>query len=156
LGEILHPDKCNIPPSYRASVYLDTGDGILLPFYPVMVIDPSDHRVFRSGHGATGRAFESGSPFAVVGDGVSSGEFGLTRAQQHAFKEYQVVAAVPIRMAGDADMDDPIIGVLSVISKNNDQRYASDGNTINNDGINELQDLAARLGVACDGLQGLY
>ena len=79
-----------------------------------------------------------------------------TRAQQHAFKDDVIVAAVPIRMRGDSLADDPVIGVLSVISSENDGAYTQEDGTINNPGIEQLKTVADKIGIACDGLQGLY
>jgi hypothetical protein len=148
LGVILSPDASGIPDGYRVWVYLDNGE-LLLPWYPEIVANRSDPRVFEYGKGATGLAFAQEKPQVVVGDGVSDGEFGLTEAQQKAFANDQVVAAVPIRLLGD-----PVIGVLSVISSENDGSFGTHDRRVVESGVDLLNKLAGEIGTALDGFQG--
>lgn len=155
LRSILDSATCGIPESYTANVYLISENNTLMPFFPDQVSDKSDHRVFRVGKGCTGKCFQDESPYVVVGEGVSNGEFGLTKIQQREFKDYTVVAAVPIRLSGDSLDDDPVIGVLTVISKANGEEYGMLNGDVNESGIGHLNELATKVGIACDGLEGL-
>ena len=146
---ILEPEKTGIPDSYRTCVYLPD-NGLLLPWFPDFVNDTSDLRVFAYGKGATGTAYSEQRPVAVVGDAVSSEEYGLTPAQQELFANCQVVVAAPIRL-----LKDDVIGVLSTISEHNDGTFISDDAQIRAEGVNLLTELADEIGVTLEGMKGL-
>ncbi|HZV26217.1 MAG TPA: hypothetical protein VFG00_07990, partial [Acidothermaceae bacterium] len=108
--------------------------------------EPSDAAVFRSGQGATGTAYRDNKPVVAVEGAVSSGEFGLTAAQQKAFARDVVVAAVPVRLINSPQ----VVGVLTVISDQNlDETFATRSEVVKDDGIRLLEDLADKIG---DGL----
>lgn len=143
---VVDPRISGVDPLYEISVYLDGGDDCLLPWLPHRIEDLTDPRVFKYGEeptGATGYAFQGNYPVAVVGDAVSSAEYGLTPEQQAFFNSYQVVVAVPIT---NRQTDRPI-GVLTVISTFNDQSFITDDEEIQA-GIEILEHLAVEIGDA--------
>ncbi len=91
---------------------------ILRPIFPATAQDPT--REFRLNEGAVGRAFASGSIEVAVGDAVSSASYGLTEAQQVAFRPYRSVTAAPLR-----DAKGTVIGVLSGISRAESSYFVS-------------------------------
>lgn len=145
---LINPAQSRIPQNYAVSVYLEDG-GYLLPWFPNEVFDRDDPSVFQVGCGATGACVATGNPEVVVGDAVSSGESGLTPAQQSHFAAYQVVAAVPVTLENDA-----IVGAVTVISEENDGTFASVDGEIRSEGIFLLEDLADKVGEALS-MEGL-
>ena len=147
LSLLLGPQSL-IPAVYRPCVYIASGSDVLLPWWPHQTDDLNDPMVFRKGQGATGGAFATGEPVVVVGDAVSSNEYGLTPAQQEYFACGAVVVAVPIRRP-----DDQIVGVLSVLAETNDGFFASSNvppaeAEVDDARVQVLEDLADDIGRA--------
>jgi hypothetical protein len=147
LDSLLGPSS-GIPDGYDTTIYIASDAGLLLPWYPDLVADPADPTVFKIGCGATGYAFSEDAPIAVVGDAVSSGEYGLTPGQQQFFSDAAVVVAVPIHQ-----FPDQIVGALTVISDTNDEVFVSDGAKIQETGVRVLLALADRIGEALEGME---
>lgn len=145
LDDLLGPDS-GIPEEYRATVYLaDVDAGLLLPWYPHLIRDPGHPSVFKFGCGATGYAFRDGEPVVVVGDAVSTPEYGLSPSQQEFFADGAVVAAVPIRGADGAP-----VGTLCVFSTTNDGFFATEDDRIRirRAGVRVLLQVADKIGEA--------
>ena len=147
---ILDPAQSSIPASYTSSVYLDSGNKTLLPWYPELVSDPNDFRVFAHGNGATGKAFVTKNVKIVVGPAVSNSEHGLTPKQMDEFAGYSVVVAVPIRAPGDR-----IIGVLTLIAVENDGYFCSPTGQPVDAAIAGLNRTAREVTGALDGIRPL-
>jgi hypothetical protein len=146
--ESLLGSNSEIPDGYDTTIYIANDAGLLLPWYPDQVTDPADPTVFRIGCGATGYSVSEDAPIAVVGDAVSSGEYGLTPGQQQFFSAAAVVVAVPIHQLADQ-----IVGALTVISDTNDEFFVSDGARIQETGVRVLLALADRIGEALEGME---
>jgi hypothetical protein len=114
IGSILGLDPVGAPRHYQWTLYhYDSGRDRLVPSYPPET-GQADVRIFRRGHGATGLAYQTGAMAVATGDSVSDGSYGLTKAQQTAFREYRVVAAAPVKAGGFA------IGAVTAISREDD------------------------------------
>lgn len=125
---LCEPGSSPLPSHYEMTVYVPNLNGrVLEPVYPAWkqpkVEDP---RIFKTGCGATGKAWEGydssasdiragSATFVVTGDAVSNDVHELTAQQQTYFAGYRTVAATPI-----LDADDDKIGVLTVISRRED------------------------------------
>ena len=150
LTVLLNPRNTQIPATYEISIYIrDTEADLLFPWFPTRTTNRQDPTVFEYRQGATGTAFVERKAVVAVGDAVSSGEYGLTEAQQRRYADYVIVAAVPIRLLGGQ-----LVGVLGAISKQNDGRFSSSDAVINQEGIGLLEELADRIGEVL-GMEGL-
>ena len=141
LALLLGP-QTGVPAEYRFSVYLlDDSGQLLLPWYPDQSVDPDDPAVFMVGQGAVGYALERGELVFAVGDAVSSGEFGLSPAQQLHFARCHFVAAAPIRL-----LEGQIVGTLGVISHINDGYFVSSEGEVRSEKVQALESLADQIG----------
>lgn len=145
----LDPKNSGIPVLYEVTVYFDDDQGHLLPWFPRSIRGLNDPRVFAYGKGATGKAFSANDPIAVVGDAVSSDEYGLTPSQQEFFARYRVVVAVPITELGSGR----VLGALTVINTHNDEMFVTDEG-IDQPGVSILQRLADEIGDAVSTKRG--
>lgn len=101
-------------------------------------------KCFRSGHGATGLAWDNAATVVKHGAEVHNDVHGLTEEQQAAFAEYNLVAATRIY----DDTQDPI-GVLSCVSRKDSEHFGTvEGRAV-------LRETADAIGVVLQRVNGL-
>ena len=117
LGRLLAPDAGPLAGAWFHLYLFDEQRELLLPAFEGR---PSPSQGWKAGVGAVGEAWLSGEYVLVRGEEVSDDTYGLTPAQQHRARNLAVVAAMPVRNAGDE-----VIAVLSGSSTEPDSSLAS-------------------------------
>lgn len=138
LSALLRGGTRDIPESYEFTLYLFVDNrNELWPYYPKL--NPRrdrDPRIFVSGKGATGTAWQDQEVVVVRGDDVSNEAYGLTAVQQEFYKGFRSVASAVVWEENTRP-----IGVVTALGKVDDGYFAREG------GRDSLRMLAQALGV---------